>query len=416
MRRAHVITALVVLGLGGLVAWIAMNTYWETLKVPGAMHGEALRNPYYAAERLAQRLGARLEALPDTLAPLPAAGQVLLLTDTNLDLQPERRRALEEWVMRRPPAARSQRRVRRDRARALGRRHAGALPDPRRGRKAQGHGDASGRDGDGTDDGNGSGDDDGEADAPASLPELLQRQSCVSYPHRGDGSNAGALQLCDFQAATRLRSARPPDFALGDGDGLQALRVPLGRGSLALLNAVRPFDNRDLLRGDHGLLFATLARLRPGATIWVLRGGSGPGLLGLVWNRAAGVVLLLLAALALALWRAATRFGPMRDAPPPMRRSLRARIAGNARFLLAFGGGPTLLQAAQRALDAAFTRRLPNQARLAPAERVAALARLTGMPVDELTEALQGEARGRAAQPPRRLALLELARRRLLNH
>ncbi|MFO1409836.1 MAG: hypothetical protein U1F06_05585 [Steroidobacteraceae bacterium] len=415
MRRAHVITALVVLGLGGLVAWIAMNTYWETLKVPGAMHGEALRNPYYAAERLAQRLGARLEALPDTLAPLPAAGQVLLLTDTNLDLQPERRRALEEWVMRRPPAARSQRRVRRDRARALGRRHAGALPDPRRGRKAQGHGDASGRDGDGTDDGNGSGDDDGEADAPASLPELLQRQSCVSYPHRGDGSNAGALQLCDFQAATRLRSARPPDFALGDGDGLQALRVPLGRGSLALLNAVRPFDNRDLLRGDHGLLFATLARARsPAQRSGRWTAALGPGLLGFIWNRAAGVVLLCAAALAAALWRAATR-GPLRAPAAPMRRFAARAARGQARFLQARGGEAALLQASLRAFEAVLARRLPAHQRLAPAERYVAMARLTGLSPAELQVAVKGTPGRGHTELVRRLGLLEHARRRLLD-
>lgn len=393
MRRSQLVTALVVAGIALLVAWIAMNTYWDTVKIPGLLHGEALTNPDYTASRLARQLGSTLETLSDPLAPLPPAGAVLVLADTNLELQPERLRAIEDWVMRGGHLVI-------DQGDSLGDaelNHWAGLEQrfvqrPRKKDGADGAGDAE----------------------PG--PTERERKPCRIHAASGSVATQGDYELCNFYLATRLHSARRPDFALGDDDGLQVVRVPLGRGSLSLLDSRDTFGNRGLLRGDHALLFATLARLRPGATIWVLRGGGGPGLLGLVWNRAAGVVLLLLAALALALWRAATRFGPMRDAPPPMRRSLRARIAGNARFLLAFGGGPTLLQAAQRALDAAFTRRLPNQARLAPAERVAALARLTGMPVDELTEALQGEARGRAAQPTRRLALLELARRRLLNH
>lgn len=46
---------LVVLGLGTLVA---MNTYWGEVQVPAALRGAAARNPFYAAQRLAESLGA----------------------------------------------------------------------------------------------------------------------------------------------------------------------------------------------------------------------------------------------------------------------------------------------------------------------------------------------------------------------
>ena len=221
--------------------------------------------------------------------------------------------------------------------------------------------------------------------------------------------------LCDFLPAMRLHSTRRPDFALGDADGLQVVRVPLGLGSLGLLNATQPFDNRNLLRGDHGLLFVTLARVRPGVTIWTLNGGSGPGLMGFIWNRAAGVVLLCAAALGAALWRAAVRFGPVRAPTTATRRSLRAQIAGHARFLQARGGEAVLLQAALRAFEAALALRLPGHQRLAPEERLTAIARLTGLPQAELQAAVLGAPARAHTDLVRRLGVLEHARRRLLD-
>jgi hypothetical protein len=404
MRRPHLIAALLLAGLAMLIGWIAVNTYWDTVKVPGLMHGEALRDPFYAAGGLTRRLGATLRDIRDPLVPLPPRGQVLLLVNTNLELQPERLRQMEDWVMNGGQLIV-------DQSASLGdqelRRWAGvtqSFVERKRGkRKDAGAGD------DTPDDGA------GDEEAGANLHALL-RQSCVSYSQRGAAvRDDSAYELCDFDPRTRLHTSRRPDFALGDADGLQVLRVPLGRGSLSLLNAYTPFDNRDLLRGDHALLFAVLTRLRAGTTVWTLRGGAGPGLLALVWSRAAGVVLLAGAALCLALWRAATRFGPIRSGSVAGRRSLRAQIGGTARFLLARGGDAVLLQAATRALDAALARRMPHHVRLAPQERVTALARLTGLPDGELADALYGASRPHT-NVPRRLGVLEQARRRLLDH
>lgn len=398
MRRGRVIIALVVGGVALLVGWIAANTYWETAKVPGLMRGAALRNPFYAAGRLAERLGASLRELHDPLAPLPAAGQVLLLVDTRLELEPERLRQVEDWVMQGGHLLIDQS----DSLGDLELQHWAGITQSFIRRRKSGALETD------AEEPTGSADD---------VVRKLASQACMSYATRHTAAgDADTFELCDFYPTTRLQTARRPEFALGDEAGLQVLRVPLGRGSLSLLNAHTPFDNRDLLRGDHALLFATLTRLQRGATIWVLRGGASPDLLGLIWNRAAAVVVLLGAALFIALWRAATRFGPVRPPGTPMRRSLRAQIAGTARFLRASGADDALLRAGTRALDAAFARRLPHHSRLAPPQRVAALARLTGLPAGELDDALYGAPAGRGEHLPRRLALLEQARRRLLDH
>lgn len=390
MKRRHLVAAVLVAGGLLFVGWIAMNTYWDTVVVPGLMSGEALRNPDYAATRLARALGAGLRRIEDPLSPLPTPPQVLLLADMNLDFEPERQRQLERWVMDGGHLVLDQTVTIADaelqRWSGLTQSIIEQKPAPER------QGDGNGTVG---------------ADAPR----------CPAYRLRhATAGQSSSYELCGFQLRSRLQTARRPDFALGDSDGLQVVRVPVGRGSLTVLNASGAFGNRALLRGDNALLFATLTRLHRGADIWVLRGGKHATLLAAMWNRAAAVVILLTAALALALWRAAVRFGPVQPAAEPLRRSLRSQIAGTAEFLRTHGGSSTLWQACARALQTALERHVPHQSRLTPAERSAALARLTGLPRHELDEALSGAGRARAETLARRIGLLEQARRRLLHH
>ena len=53
MTRARAISALVAIVLIALVAWVANNTYWGDVRVPMPPKGEALTNPFYAAQRFA---------------------------------------------------------------------------------------------------------------------------------------------------------------------------------------------------------------------------------------------------------------------------------------------------------------------------------------------------------------------------
>src|SRR5690348_7822848 len=50
---------LVVVALAAAGTWIGRNTYWDELKIPMPPKGEALVNPFYAAQRFAEALGAR---------------------------------------------------------------------------------------------------------------------------------------------------------------------------------------------------------------------------------------------------------------------------------------------------------------------------------------------------------------------
>ena len=399
MNRRWLVTGTLIAGGLLLVGWIAMHTYWDSVSVPGLMSGEALTNPDYAAQGLARELGARLRGIEDPLSPLPAPSHVLVLEQVNLDFEPERRRQLERWVIGGGQLVL-------DQSVSISelelQRWSGITQSAVEKKPAA----QSRADGDGTEDGDGT----AAVATPATTDCAPNR-----LRHAAAGDSA-SFELCGFLPGWRLQTARRPDFALGDDAGLQVVRIPLGRGSLTVLNARAPFGNRHLLRGDNARLFATVTRLHRGAEIWFLRGGERTTLIAAIWQHAAAVVILLGAALVLWLWRAAVRFGPVQAPAEPVRRSLRAQIAGTAEFLRTHGGAATLWQACMRALESALQRHLPHQSRLTPAERSAALARLTGLPQTELDEALNGAGRARAETLARRVALLEQARRRLLHH
>src|SRR5262245_19933998 len=79
-----------------IVVWVARNTYWTETKVPLPLKGEALTNPFYAQQKLAQALGAKAEWSRGL--NLPPTNGVIIAAAWNWELTPERRGTLERWV------------------------------------------------------------------------------------------------------------------------------------------------------------------------------------------------------------------------------------------------------------------------------------------------------------------------------
>src|SRR5262249_61662554 len=84
----------------GLVAalgvGIASHTYWADTKIPMPPKGEALTNPFYAAQRFAAALGAR--ATRDGVFAVRRSDAVVVLSGWHWSLTRARRAALERWV------------------------------------------------------------------------------------------------------------------------------------------------------------------------------------------------------------------------------------------------------------------------------------------------------------------------------
>jgi len=156
-------------------------------------------------------------------------------------------------------------------------------------------------------------------------------------------------------------------------------------------------------------------QLRKKDEVHFLSEDEHPSMLALMWMLGWPVVLLVLALIALALWRNSVRFGPLVAQPEQARRSLAEQVRGTGLFVIRFGGGQALHAAAVRALNEAARRRIGAYSRLSASERIETIARLTGADAGALGPAVHHGGVRRANELRQSIALIESVRRRLLN-
>ena len=345
----------VILASGALVAWIARNTYWEEISIPQPPRGEVLTNPFYSAQHLAQSLGAQAH-WQRVLGSMPPANGIVVASAWHWGLMRERRERLERWVA-------SGGRLIIDRSVMGGQREIQNWAGISRvERNDEGNQDSGARE---------------------------KNDECPLI--RGPQQTGGPLSqfaVCGLEGLSSLRVARRASWLLRDErHDIQVLRVPIGLGSVTVINA-RPFGNLALLQGDHARLFVAATQLRRGDQLWFLTEERGASLLSLVWTTGAPAVATALVLIALWLWRTGVRFGPPVAPTDPARRSLAEQIRGTGNFTVRFGGGRALHAAAVRALTETAARQIPGYTRLPDQERVVRMARLAGVEPDTLAWAM----------------------------
>ncbi|HUQ87293.1 MAG TPA: DUF4350 domain-containing protein [Vicinamibacterales bacterium] len=382
MTRSRVVGALGVIALVLIVAFIGANSTWEDIPIPTPPKGEAITNPFYAAQRFAEALGATTRRLRVLVVPSPRA--VIVVSAWHWDLSEQRQAAIMRWVE-------SGGRL------VVDRNLTGDLKQ--------------------FESWSGIAWDYNEAAADAATEALEDKPDDVEYeacaPVEEMTPRRGPYSLCGLDYSF-VRTSQPMEWALRDEAGHQALRVALGRGSVTVINVV-PFTHRALFDGDHASLFVDATQLQRGDEVVFLTEDDHPHLLALLWTYGAPAVTLFLMVIAFALWRGMVRFGPTLAPPDPRRRSMAEQIRGSGYFALKFGEGAPLHAAAVRALTEAARRRIPAFARLSRPQKAAALGKATGMNGDVLMSAIDGASMRRAKELPNTLALLESARRQLLN-
>lgn len=384
-RPATLWLVLVLLALGVLfvVMWIADSTEWGEVEIPTRLRGDAATNPFYAAQKLVETLGAtseRRESLGDT--PRDA---VVVLSTWSWDIDGERREQFQRWV------------------------EAG-------GRLVVDAGLISG--GDAFEEWSGIVREREELDPDADLFQLPKIvKPCVSLDEVGaeiDEASSAVYSACNLDYSSWFETNGRVLWGLRYEDLLRATRVAVGQGTVTAINGV-PFVYRELFEGDHGELLAAAAELRSGDHFVFMSEADVASLPQLVWRYGAPVVAVLALWIALALWRGAMRFGPLVAPSESARRSLAEQVLGTGRFALRVGAGAALVTAARRALHEAAARRIIGYDRLAApaqAEAVAGLARVDGR---ELAAALDAEQSARPMELRAKLALLEAARRELVS-
>ncbi|HTU68623.1 MAG TPA: DUF4350 domain-containing protein [Steroidobacteraceae bacterium] len=433
MNARRWITLVLVVAVAALVFWIGSHLRFEQTTIPLPLKGEAIKNPFYAATKFAEHLGAKGEW--ERVLTLPPTDSVMLLSNWNWSLSRTRRERIENWV-----------------------REGGRLvvDDSLLGGAAEfekwsGIGSLEARDddedtsddaseatrgdaGDATTDEDVESADDADSESIADAEDAdeakksarqerkrrlnRQEREIIEQFSRGDclelteDDTRRGYSVCDVDMSRSLTSSRKLQWALRRDRQIHALRVAVGRGSVTVLNA-SPFRFREFLQGDHAKLFLAVTQLHHGDGVYFFTEEDHASLLTLVWRFGAPAVLLLAALIALALWRNTTRFGPLAAAPEKARRSLAEQIRGTGLFTLRFGNGRALHAAMVRALREAALKRLPHYDRLSAEERVAAIAALSGVLASELGPAMNFSGARTAHEMRNVIAVLETARRRL---
>ena len=383
MNRNLVVSVVVVLLLGALGYWLSNISHWEEVEIPGTPKGEALTNPFYSLQHLSESLGAHTQ-LRHEIMSMPPAGSVIVLDFWNWDMIPERRHRLEQWVS--------------DGGRLVA--NVAQLGD-------EGFQEWSGI----------------KSLPESSLPKRTRHSGPPEVNTLACGANERLLTSATEPGARfdtfgfmpiGITTTRKSTWRLHDEDGAtQALRIPIGRGSVTVLNAY-VVSNRGVLCEDYGLLFAAATQVHRGDTITFLTEGQGSSLLGLIWQYGAPVVALAGVWIALWLWRSGVRFGPLVAPTESARRSLAEQIRGTGQFTLRFGGGAALYAATVRALNEVASRHILHYERLTASERVGALEKVTRLSAADLTRALEDRDARSRKEIRKTIAFLEAVRRRLI--
>ena len=379
MKRTG-IGLLIAVPLLGLVFWIARNTYWADTTLPLPPKGEALTNPFYAAQRFIEALGS--STVWDRVFTTPPRDSVIVASTWRWSLSVTRREALKRWVE------------------SGGRLVVDATVAEDEEDFERWSGVAV----------------DYDFDAVSEENDDKPEEPCRLFDEERDpASRRGAkpgprFWLCGFDRVSFLTSKGAGIWRLRDTSGIQAIRVALGRGHVTVVNG-SPFRYRGLFDGDHARLFVAATELRRQDDVHFLSEDDHPSLLTLTWRYGAPVVVLSLALIALALWRTGVRFGPLVAPIVAARRSLAEQIRGTGRFALRHGGGAALHAASVRALDEAAARRVAGYQNLSAKDRGQALATLTGLDSQALLNAIHHEGARRPSELRNTIAVLESARR-----
>jgi hypothetical protein len=343
------------LGAGGFYAWSKAIPYEEV--VDRGPSPEALANPYLAAEHFLRQQGLAVVHANglERLASLPAKGNSLLLLGERGNMSPRQVGQLLDW------------------ARSGG--HllvvAEALWD-----------EETGKSGD------------------LLLDRLPIHQALSDEPD--DPSPARKKKAPDLTKLYVDNDTAPAyfsfdtDFNLIDPKHLaqfsansarssHLMQLDLGKGRVTVITDSELWKTPDIGKHDNAWL---LWYLTQGTAVTLLFNGDVDDLFTLLLRYFPQALVALTALIALALWQAGMRQGPIQAPAPKARRQLQEHLKASADFLLRRSGQGTLLQALQRDILRAARRRHPGFEHLDNTEQGRVLAHLTRQPSHVISQAL----------------------------
>jgi hypothetical protein len=391
-----------------LVAGLLVAVFFATcepaeVELPRGYIGEAARNRYYAAERLLTRMGMPAHSYSDVgvLGSLPPPSSTLVLPTARRAVDAETSQRLLDWVESGGHLVVVTWELWDDPNRS---------PDPIL--DAVGvHQFMNGA----------PGADPNAADPNAAGPSF-------SEPNSEDGP-APPIAEAEFPDREMPLSVRfDPRFRfelsdaaseslvleVGDDGGSHWVTVRRGKGLVTALTDDYFMTQPEIGELDHAELVYRMSRLGGHrGPVWFVYGDQHPSATDLVWRHLWMVAASALALLALWLWSASRRFGPIAPDAVPARRELMEHVRAAGRLEWRSGGAGALLAAVRESLLARMRERHPGFQSLTPSEQAARLETLSGVPSERVAEALAFGAEPDPARFTAKIAILEKLRRSL---
>ena len=359
MNRALLWTALLLaclLGAGGLYAWHKAIPYEEV--VDRGPSPEARANPYLAAEHFLRQHGlvvAHAKGL-ERLAELPAKGHSLLLLGERSNMTPRQVDQLLGWA------------------------------------KAGGHlllvAEALW-------------DEDAGTSGDLLLDRLTVRQTLSDTfdepvpPRKKTKPDLTKLYVDNetapayFSFDTYFNLTDPKHLAQFSANSAQSshlMQLDLGQGRVTVITDSDLWKTTDIGNHDNAWL---LWYLNQGTDVTLLFNSDTDDLFTLLLRYFPQALVALVALLALGLWQAGMRQGPIQTPAPKARRQLQEHLQASADFLLRRSGQGTLLQALRHDILRAARRRHPGFEHLDASEQRQVLEHLTRQPPHIISQALE---------------------------
>lgn len=174
-------------------------------------------------------------------------------------------------------------------------------------------------------------------------------------------------------------------FSANSAKASHLMQRDFGQGTVTVITDSDLWKTANIGKHDNAWL---LWYLNQGKDVTLLFNSEADNLLALLMRYFPEALVALIALVALALWQAGMRQGPIQAPAPKARRQLQEHLKASADFLLRRGGQSTLLQALQRDIQRAARRRHPGFEHLETVEQWQVLERLTRQPFHVISQVL----------------------------
>ncbi|MDN6861167.1 MULTISPECIES: DUF4350 domain-containing protein [Pseudomonas] len=174
-------------------------------------------------------------------------------------------------------------------------------------------------------------------------------------------------------------------FSANSAQSSHLMQLDLGQGRVTVITDSDLWKTANIGKHDNAWL---LWYLTQGTAVTLLANGDVDDLFSLLLRYFPQALVALTALIALALWHAGMRQGPIQAPAPKARRQLQEHLKASADFLLRRNGQRTLVQALQRDILRAARRRHPGFEHLNDAQQWQVLEHLTHQPFHVISQAL----------------------------